>query len=345
MLNRRKFLKVFGLASGSVLMPALGIAAEPQKDAPPAFPPPTSSPFNEAAQGMQYCVVDFHDGTVYLQEKANEQRQPASLTKMALLNVLFDNIADKNLSLYEPVKIPLGTRESLPEGLAQMEHLHEGQRYPLYKLMQGAGLRSCAVSTFALAHHYGKIKGTDNDLFARISKTVADMNALAARNNMQQSLFNGVTGDKSESNLSTPYDMALLVSAMQNDHPFLCEKYLGEGWFDLKDLTDNSFHVSRAVRYNPDVKWAKTGHTDPAGFCEALYAVVHDRPVILTIFGVEQKDQKGHVLQQASQNKRYQVINDLLERTAPIIAQRTQNNNSRYSQNRAAPEETLAQQI
>ena len=245
MLNRRKFLTLFGAAAGSALIPGISVAAKPDPHMPPAVPKTPSPPFNDAADGVQYCVIDFQDGSVYLQEKANAQRQPASLTKMALLHVLFDDIADKRLNLYAPVKIPVGTHDRLPKGLAQMENLHEGKHYPLYKLMQGAGLRSCAVSSYALAHHYGKAQGAASDLDARIAQTVKDMNALASAQNMQQSHFNGVTGDKSENNLSTPYDMALLVSSMQRKHPFLCEKYLGEGWFDLKDKEISSCTVLR----------------------------------------------------------------------------------------------------
>lgn len=342
-MNRRDLLVHFAGMTSGLLLPkyvlgqdALGAGARPAAFIPPPTSPHTAPLPAEVApdaappapvRGVQYCVYDPTDGRPYLSEMADLQRQPASLAKMAVLGAVFAAIRsrDTRFRLSSRVRIPDALRDFELHDLART-NVRIGQRYSLETLLKAAGSKSCAVSTLALVNHLGEpqVLNWGGTFEERIEKCVRVMNRLAAHLDMNDTHFYGVTGDKSEGNLSTPHDMAKLVYFLEQQFHNLCEIAMGDPVVDLGDLSDIRQHSSRSL-YNDDlrIKWAKTGKTDPAGLCEALYAEIDGRPVILILFGIEGHGSTPEACDYDASIKRYNTIMDLLDRVEPMVAAKT----------------------
>lgn len=254
------------------------------------------------ARGLQYIVLDANTGRVVLERNANEQREPASLTKLMTLALVFEAMRDPNTSFN------LNSRVTIPEyinrvgrGIAVFDKLKAGQKFRARDLMIGAGSRSDAYSTLALALHLGsdtvyKWGGSESD---KANRFIRLMNQKAAELGMNDTNFAVMTGLPNRRNKSTPHDIALLIAYIQKNFPRSAEIALGQPKFNIRNVSGAGTHTSRLLKARPSqIKFAKTGWTNAAGYCLGVLANQSGRELIGVVFGARDRPHRNAVMKQ-----------------------------------------------
>jgi len=288
-LNRRSFLKA---SLGGLLLPHTVDEA--------------------AASGLQYVVTD-PDGKVLDGYASQTKRHPASLTKMMTLYCVMAAMKDPStkFNLDSIVEIP-EIISLIGKGIAVFDNVKAGQKYPAGKLMTGAGSRSDAYCTLALAVHLGSENvydwgGSEGDKLKRFIKL---MNETAQSLGMKDTRFSVCTGLPAANHYSTPRDIAILVRALHEEFPKSTELALGQPKFNIRPLSNAHKNSSKILRkYDDTVLFAKTGWTNDAGYCLAVMAEIDGRKNVAVIFGADNDAHRNLVMEKLLGDMRHNVQN------------------------------------
>lgn len=232
--------------------------AEPDLGAPP---PP-------AIEARAHALIDFHSGRILAANRAEEQMEPASLTKMITAYVVFAQLKAGKVKLDDQVLI--SEKAWRMEG--SRSFVEVGNRIPLEVLLKGMIIQSGNDASIALAEH---VAGSE-EVFA------AMMNQTAQKLGMTHTHFMNATGLPDPQHYSTALDIARLGRALIRDFP---EHY---SWHALKEFTYNGItqmNRNRLLWQDPTVDGIKTGHTETAGFCLVASAKQDDMRLISVILG------------------------------------------------------------
>lgn len=250
------------LQQATLLVAALCLSpltnAEPDLSAPP---PP-------AIEARAYALVDFHSGRILAANRAEEQMEPASITKMMTAYVVFAQLKAGKVKLDDQVLI--SEKAWRMEG--SRSFVEVGNRIPLEVLLKGMIIQSGNDASIALAEH---VAGGE-EVFA------AMMNQTAQKLGMTRTHFMNATGLPDPQHYSTALDIARLGRALIRDFP---EHY---AWHALKEFTYNGItqmNRNRLLWQDPTVDGIKTGHTETAGFCLVASAKQDDMRLISVILG------------------------------------------------------------
>ncbi len=271
----------------------------------------TLMPRAAGASGVQFAVRDARTGVLLLGQGAGKRRHPASLTKMMSLYQVFAAMNDgkTDFNLKSQIEIP-SIVDLIGPGIAVIESLEVGKSYPARELLMAVGSRSDARSTLALVVHTGKALGWDEAKpsfgtarereLAIMTRFIKRMNAAAGRLGMNDTLFRVTTGLPSEGHYSTPGDIALLVARLHHEFPALSEIAMGKAEPDFRVLSTPRRHSSRLLRARPgEIHFAKTGWTNAAGYCLAVYATVNGRDMVGTVIGADDRSHCNGVMMNA----------------------------------------------
>lgn len=192
-----------------------------------------------------YCVLSEDDNTVIEEKNMNEPQSVASISK-----IMTAIIALEEGNLKETWNI--GDEINLADGSSI--YLKVGQKVSLQDLLYGLMLRSGNDAAVAIATH---VKGNVDDF-------VKEMNKKAKQIGMLNTTFHNPSGldEEDGGNISTAYDMALLMSyAMKNE--------------DFQKITSSKYYTStwnyrwknknRLLFEFPFTTGGKTGFTKKAG--------------------------------------------------------------------------------
>lgn len=256
-----------------------------------------STPALARDTSLRYIVTDYATGQELVSKDAHRRNHPASLTKLMTLYLVMKAMTDEgtDFDLRSRVTIPESIR-LIGRGIAVFEKLKIGRKYRARDLLIGAGSKSDAYSTLALALHVAGVRGWKGSENARLDKFIDAMNDAAADLGMDNSHFSVTTGLPYANHYSTPADMARLVRAMQREFPQLCEMALGQPTFNISALSNSGVHSSSLLRANPDIiKFAKTGYTNAAGYCLATFASVNGRHLVSAVIGADGTSHRNSV--------------------------------------------------
>jgi D-alanyl-D-alanine carboxypeptidase (penicillin-binding protein 5/6) len=248
---------------------SLSIAAQ-HKHGHPAAPPPAEAPPAPAAapamlpngvpaapqvDARSYILVDFRTDKTLAALDPDARMEPASLTKLMTVYLVFEQLASGKLKLEDMV--PVSEHAWRAGGGAtdgSSSFLELGVPVSVQDLILGVVVQSGNDASIVLAERVG---GTETT-FAEL------MNATAARLGMTGSHFENATGLPSPQHYTTAHDMSLLAIALIRDYPQYYK------WFSVREFEHN--HIKQGNRNtlldkDPTVDGLKTGHTDAAGFC------------------------------------------------------------------------------
>jgi|GEM_PF-3320482 len=221
----------------------------------------------------QHIVIDLQSGETITALHADEQRQPASLVKVMTLWLVMDAIKDQSLTTSSILPVPAGTAR-LSQGAAGT--LNMRKNHTVGELMNKAGAHSNAYATITLAVGVAKAQkwvAQDATADEALAAFVVRMNEKAATHHMDKTLFNNVTGMRT--NFSTPRDMATMFAQIYKDHPVLFRSALG-----------GKSHSSRFQRNFNDAIGSKTGTLNECGLCLGSVYEKNNRTYIMVIFGM-----------------------------------------------------------
>jgi D-alanyl-D-alanine carboxypeptidase (penicillin-binding protein 5/6) len=229
-------------------------------------------------------VLDYETGAVLLDKNAETQIQPASLSKLMTIYLLFEALHKGNVKLDDTFPV---SKEAwaLNEGSTMFVGI--GTQIKIEDLIRGiivqSGNDACLVVAEGLA-------GTEQAFVDR-------MNAKAKELGLNDSHFDNPHGLEDPKQLMTAHDVAWLAHHLISDFP---EYY---HYFSEKEFVFNGIKQGNRnplLYKDASVDGLKTGHLSISGFSVAVSAKRDNRRVIVVLIGThsmqERSDEAAKVL-------------------------------------------------
>jgi D-alanyl-D-alanine carboxypeptidase (penicillin-binding protein 5/6) len=237
-----------------LLLAAAGAAAQP-------VPAPT-------IDAPSYLLLDFASGQPIVAERADERREPASLTKLMTAYLAFAALRDKAIA---PTQMaPVSTAAWRAEGSRMF--IEPRKAVTVDELLRGMIVQSGNDASIALAE---LVAGSEPAFAER-------MNAQAARLGLANTHFTNATGLADPQHYSTAADLARLAQALIRDFPDDYKLY------SLREFRYNNItqpNRNRLLWIDPYVDGVKTGHTEAAGWCLIASARRGERRLLVVVLG------------------------------------------------------------
>lgn len=219
------------------------------------------------------CVLmDKKSGRVLVSMNKDTKLPMASMTKMMVLDIVMDQIDTGRLGINHEIMV---SDFAASMGGSQC-FLDAGKNYSIYELIKSVVVASANDSTVALAE---AVSGSEKVF-------VEKMNLRAKELGMNNTHFVNSTGLDEAGHVSTAHDMAIMMREVSK-HELLSD--LSKVWmYDMKHSggrVTKLTNTNRLIKSNPDVVFAKTGHTDDAGFCITAYATRDGEELIACVMG------------------------------------------------------------
>lgn len=260
-MMKRNYVNIVVL--GLVLWACSGVAAAIQ----PAKP---------SVDASSWLLMDFETGQIIIEENADQQLPPASLTKMMTSYIIADQLHKGNISEQDKVLISENAWAQNPKLKGSSLMFVEVNKYVTVEdLHRGIVIQSGNDASIAMAEH---IAGSE-EAFADL------MNQYAKRLGMNSTHFMNSTGLPHEQHNTTARDLAKLARALIIDFP-----------------EDYSLYAEREFKYNGitqqnrnellgdttlGVDGIKTGHTEAAGYCLVSSAEKQGMRLISVVMGTD----------------------------------------------------------
>jgi len=214
-------------------------------------------------------IMDFDTGTVLLDKEGDTLTEPASMTKMMTVHMLFKHIKDGRVSMDDTFHV---SEKAWRKGGSKM-FVEVNSDVSVSDLLHGIIVQSGNDAAIVVAEG---LAGTE-DAFA------TEMTEEARNIGMTKSVFKNATGWPAEGHLVTVHDLATLARDTIRSFPELYKLY------SVKEFTYNGI---RQPNRNPllgtsaGVDGLKTGHTETAGYGLTASAERDGRRLILVVNGL-----------------------------------------------------------
>ena len=203
-------------------------------------------------EAKSWVLLEPETQWVIAEKNADMRIEPASLTKLMTVYVLFELIEKGQFNLQDKVRISEKAR--YVEGSRMFAELNS--EVSVLDLLKGIIVQSGNDASIALAEH----AAGSEEAFAVL------MNEAVKRLHLENSQFKNVSGLPDEEHYSSARDIALISRALIHDYG----KYYP--WFSIREMTHNNIRQSNRNRLLDRANWVdglKTGHTESAGYCLA----------------------------------------------------------------------------
>jgi D-alanyl-D-alanine carboxypeptidase (penicillin-binding protein 5/6) len=220
-------------------------------------------------------LMDSESGTILLNKNADERLEPASMSKLMTLAVVFTYLQQGKLSLNDEFFISENawrTGGAASGGSTMFAELNSQIR--VEDLVKSVIIQSGNDAAIALAEGIG---GTEQT-FGKIANT------LAKQIGLNNSNFVNSTGLPDPNQYSTARDLAILARYIINTFPEYYSIFAEPEftWNKIRQLNRNSL-----LETGIGVDGLKTGHTEAAGYGEVISAPNDGRRLIAVIHGLE----------------------------------------------------------
>jgi len=235
-------------------------------------------------------VVDADTLEIIHARQIDEQRYPASLTKVMTLYLTFDALNAGTLTLNEPVRVSNIAAKTPPSKLG----LKAGQTITVENLIRSLAVKSANDAAVVLAE---RLAGSEA-AFAQI------MTAKAKSFGMMKTTFKTANGLPHPDQRTSARDMAKLASNILNNH---------RRYYHYFGLTHFSYGGRKYKNTNGLLHWLegvdgfKTGYTRDSGYNLIISAQRDGRRLIAVVLGG------------ASGKSRNQHMQDLVERSFDVM--------------------------
>ncbi len=221
-----------------------------------------------------WLLMDHDSGRVLAEHNADKPLAPASLTKLMVAYLAFEQLREGKLKPDETARV---SERAWSTNGARL-FLRPGTTVPIETLLKGMIVRSANDATIALAEHLG---GNE-------SAFIAAMNAKARALGLMHTRFANVTGLDREGHVSTARDLTRLANQLVRDFP---DYYR---WFALREFAwqeIRQYNRNALLWRDATVDGVKTGQTKAAGWCLIASAQRNHMRLIATVLGA--KDDNG----------------------------------------------------
>lgn len=217
-------------------------------------------------------LIDANTKTVIYAKNEHNRLPIASMTKLATLAIIFDEIEKGNLSLDEEITISQNAGDT--EGSSAF--LDAGSKYSLEGLIKTIIMVSANDSCVAVAEH---VCGSE-ELF------VEKMNKFVSANNLKNTHFENSTGLPQQNHYSSAEDIAKIYATICDNELY---KKFSKIW--MEDFIHPSGRKTGLVNTNRLIKTydgctgGKTGHTNEAKYCLTASAQRNGTTLISVVIG------------------------------------------------------------
>jgi len=239
---------------------------------------PIPKPPSVGAKG--YLVDDFNSGQTVAEKNADQQLEPASITKLMSAYVIFSEIRNGTLALEDKVRI--SKKAWRTEGSRMFVEVNT--QVSVADLLKGMIIQSGNDATVALAE---QVAGTEEG-FASL------MNHHAQQLGLRNSHFVNSTGLPHKDHFTTARDIARIARALIEKFP---EYYL---WYSERSFTYGGitqYNRNKLLWRDESVDGLKTGHTDSAGYCLVTSAERDGMRLISVVLGTKSEEARADASQ------------------------------------------------
>ena len=216
---------------------------------------------------IAHVVIDYNSGEIISSYREQERMYPASLTKMMTLYLLFDKLANNEITFNSMLKISKVAAGMPPSKLG----IPAGSSISVRDAILSVIVRSNNDIAYAIAEN---IAGTEAEF-------VTMMNEKAQELGMQNTVFRNSNGLHNKEQYTTALDMAKLSRALMIHHNAYYPLFSIPSfrWNRINYLSTNHLLANNAV------DGIKTGYTSASGFNLISSAQVNNVRVVAVVLG------------------------------------------------------------
>lgn len=273
----KRFL--YGICAFFVLLtafcPAVRVVAEPEQNQEQETQGQEGQSGSLALSSPSALLMEASTGQVIYEQNADEQRSPASITKIMTLLLIFEELEKGNLTMDEEVTTSAYAKSM---GGSQV-FLEEGEKQTVETMIKCIVVASGNDAAVAMAEH---IAGTESEFVAR-------MNARAAELGMENTKFEDCCGlTDSAGHYTSARDVAIVSRELIQRFPKVLE-YSSIWMEDITHVTargSSAFgltNTNKLLRSYDGCIGLKTGSTGKAKFCVSAAAKRGDITLISVI--------------------------------------------------------------
>ncbi|MBO5713619.1 MAG: D-alanyl-D-alanine carboxypeptidase [Clostridia bacterium] len=208
---------------------------------------------NVSVSSYSAYLLDYNSNTVIFAKNENDRKPIASMTKIMLLLLAYENIESGNLSLEESVTV---SKNASKMGGSQV-FLEENGVYTVDVLLKSITVASANDASVAISE---RMYGSEKECVNQMNKKAKDLN-------LENTLFANCTGLPAPMQYSSAKDIAIIFSNLiKYDNYF---KY-SNVWMDTVNHSKNSTEISntnKLIKRYEGCDGGKTGFTSEAGYC------------------------------------------------------------------------------
>lgn len=239
-------------------------------------------------------VVDYNTGQILEGENIDEPLGVASITKMIVEYIVFEEIEAGNIKWDSQINISDYAYEISQNYSLSNVPLKNGENYSLEELYQAMAIYSANGATIAIAEH---ISGSESDFVNRMKETVESFgiddaklyNSTGLNNSyLNENIYPGSNTD--DENSMSAKSIAKIANRILKDYPEILEtasipkKIFREGITGEETEMQNwNWMLEGLLLEKPGVDGLKTGTTDFAGATFTGTAIKDDRRVITVV--------------------------------------------------------------
>ena len=238
--------------------------------AAPAFAAKIPDP--PAVDAKSWVLVDYASGEVLAEKNGDARAEPASITKVLLSYIVYDEIKKGRIKWNDEVLISEKAWRQGKDSSESRMFLNIGSKVKLEDLVHGIVIQSGNDASVAVAEH---LAGSE-DAFAEL------MNQYAQKLGMKNSHFTNAPGLPDPDHYSTAHDLAILGRALIRDFPEEYKVY-SQREFIYNGIKQGNRNIMLDMDRGAD--GIKTGHTSSAGFCLLSSIKRDDRRLIAAVMG------------------------------------------------------------
>jgi len=249
-----------------------------------------------AAERYAALVIDAHSKSVLHADMADEERYPASLTKMMTLYLLFESIDRGEVSLTDRMTVSRRASAQPPTKLG----LRPGEKITVEDALKALITKSANDAAVVIAEH---LAGSEARFAAR-------MTARARELGMSKTRFMNASGLPDARQVTTARDIAALSQALIEDYPQFYGYFQTPG---MKWRRAYARNHNRLLGVVEGVDGIKTGYTQASGFNLASSAMRDGQRIIAVVLGGEtalsRDNQMRHLIDDAFMKLSLQASN------------------------------------
>ena len=219
-------------------------------------------------------LMEAETGTILYQKNEHDTRPPASVTKIMTLNLIFDAIEKKQISLSDEVTV---SEHAAGMGGSQV-YLEPGEVQTVETMIKCISIASANDACTAMSEF---VCGSEEEF-------VAQMNNKAKKLGMEDTHFVNCCGLEADGHVTSAHDIALMARELSVNHPQIhdyCTIWM-ENIIHHTKRGDQEFGLTNTNKFLRQYKYAtglKTGYTSIAKYCIAATAKKDDMELIAVL--------------------------------------------------------------